>query len=947
MGGIEFRLLGPLEVEQNGSTVVVGGRRQRALLAILLLHANTVVPRERLIDALWGEHPPERAANSLQVAVHALRKALGADRIATRGAGYLIRVDGRELDLQRFADLAGRAREEEPAAAAETLREALALWRGTPLTDLGETPFAAAERGRLDALHLAALEDRIAAELAVGRHAELIPELEALVARHPYRERLRREHMLALYRSARQAEALEAYKQARRTLVEELGIEPGTELQELERAILRQDPELALPSARAKSNVPAPLTPLVGRRLELAALTSLVRSREARLLTLTGPGGTGKTRLALESAWELMSDFRDGVFFVDLAPIADEDLVAAQILGALGVDEQPGRPVVETLKRALRDRQLMLLLDNFEGVVDAGPLVTELLAAAPEVKALVTSRVVLHLSGEHEYPVPPLALPDLEHDGDQALAGNEAVELFTARARASSPGFRVTSANARIVAAICVALDGLPLAIELAAARTRLLAPDEMLVRLESRLDLLTTGPRDAPERQRTLRATLDWSRELLDQEEQRLLERLAVFSGGCTLEAAERVCDASFVALASLADNSLLRGETTEEPRFRMLETIREYALELLRAHGEEEELRRRHAEHFRELAARSAVELRAGKSSGEVYGRLDSDFDNIRAALGWADSGAPELMLELAGLLKLFWRVRGHLVEGRRWLDSALVHGDSATPGRARALEAAGALAQRRGDYASAKVLWQEGLDIWRGLGDAEGVARALGDLASVYDLEGAADRAIPLYEESADLLRGLGLNYELGTVVSNLGVCLMSQGRLDEAGKLYEEAVELCRASGRAEQLTISLFNLGRVSMLQGRHEAAAGWFERALAEARELGYREMIAYCLKGIGEVLAARGEGEEAARLLGASDQLFLELGAHVEASEQAIYEVTVAGLKDALGDDAYSVAHAEGRALSRSLALGGTFGEPEVGLEPTTTALQERSSTN
>ena len=908
---VEFKLLGPLEVEQDGDTLAIGGRRQRALLAILLLHSNEVVLRERLIDALWGDHFPEKAANSLQVAVHALRKLLGADRIATRGAGYLLRVEERELDLQRFEELTDQARAEVPPAAAETLRKALALWRGVPLSDLGVTAFADAERGRLEAL-----------QLAIGRHAELIPELEALVAGHPYRERLRREHMLALYRSGRQAEALDAYRQARGTLVEELGIEPGAELQELERAILRQDPELALPAARAKSNIPAPMTPLVGRRLELAALTSIVRSADARLVTLTGPGGTGKTRLALESAWELVSDFRDGVFFVDLAPIVDPELVATQILGALEVDEQPGRPVMETLKRALRDRRLLLLLDNFEGVTDAGPLITELLAAAPELKALVTSRVVLHLTGEHEYPVPPLAVPDLEHDDEQALAGNEAVELFAARARAVSPGFRLAATNARIVAAICVALDGLPLGIELAAARTRLIPPEAMLERLESRLELLTAGPRDAPARHRTLRATLDWSFELLEEEDQRSFGRFAVFSGGCTLEAAEAVSDASLVALASLADKSLLRRDETDEPRFHMLETIREYALERLRALGEEEDLRRRHAEHFKEFAARSAAELRAGKSSRDIYARLESDLDNIRAALGWADSNAPELMLELAGVLKLFWRVRGHLDEGRRWLDTALAHGSSATPGRARALEAAGAVAQRRGDYVSAKALWQEGLDIWRGLGDDEGVARALGDLASVYDLEGEAERAIPLYEESADLLRRLGLEYELGTVVSNLGVCLMSQGRLDEAARLYEEAVELCRASGREEQLVISLFNLGRVSMLQGRHETAAGWFERALEAARELGYREMIAYCLKGIGEVLAARGTGEQAACLLGASDRLFLELGAHVESSEQATYAVAVEQLKDALGDDAYSSAHAEGEAMSLDQAL-------------------------
>jgi tetratricopeptide (TPR) repeat protein len=364
------------------------------------------------------------------------------------------------------------------------------------------------------------------------------------------------------------------------------------------------------------------------------------------------------------------------------------------------------------------------------------------------------------------------------------------------------------------------------------------------------------------------------------------------------------------------------------------MLETVREYALERLHERGEAPQLHRRHAEHFREVAERAAAELRAGRPSAEVYARLESDLDNIRAALRWANSAEPELMLQLAGLLKLFWRVRGHLDEGRRWLKSALAHGGfAATPGRARALEAAGALAQRRGDYASAKDLWQEGLDIWRGLGDAEGVARALGDLASVLDLEGDARRAIPLYEESAALLRGLGLEYELGTVVSNLGVCLTSQGRLDEAARLHEEAVGLCRKTGRDEQLVISLFNLGRVSMLQGRHGAAAKRFEEALEAARELGYREMIAYCLKGIGEVLAARGEAESATRLLGASDRLFNELGAHVEATEQATYEHTVEQLKDMLGDDAYGTAHAEGQALrheqSLDLALAASASDP------------------
>jgi tetratricopeptide (TPR) repeat protein len=305
-----------------------------------------------------------------------------------------------------------------------------------------------------------------------------------------------------------------------------------------------------------------------------------------------------------------------------------------------------------------------------------------------------------------------------------------------------------------------------------------------------------------------------------------------------------------------------------------------------------------------------------------------LEADLDNFRAALGWADGAAPELMLEIAGLLKVFWRVRGHLDEGRRWLESALEHEASrGTPGRAKALEAAGALAQRRGEYDVARSLWEEGLETWRALGDDEGVARALGDLASVYDLGGNPDDAIPLYEESAELLRALGLEYELGTVVSNLGVCLMSLGRLDEAEAHYAEAVGHCRASGRDEQLVISLFNLGRVSMLQGKHEAAAEPLAASLEAARGLSYTEMIAYCLKAIGELLAARGEHEAAARLLGASDRLFAQLGALVEASEQATYDRAVEELKEALGEDEYEAAHSSGAALGLDSSVELAFG--------------------
>ena len=465
----EFRVLGPLEVASGGRAVALGGPRQRALLAFLLLHGNELVSRQRLVDCLWGERAPETAANALQVAVHGLRRLLGAERVETRGTGYRLQVEPGELDLERFRGLVLQARSASPTAAANTLADALALWRGAPLVDTADAPFARTQIGRLEEERLAALEARIDADLELGRHTELVGELETLVAEHPFREALGCRQLLALYRSGRQAEALEAYAWARRTLVEELGVEPGPALQELERAILRQDASLAPapPPAVPRTNLPALATPLVGRQLELAAASALVRREDVRLLTLTGAGGTGKTRLALAVASDVLADFEDGVWLVTLAPLHDPELVLSTIAGALGVEESGGLSLLDGLKAHLGDKHAVLVLDNFEHLAAAAPLVSELLAAAPRLKALVTSRSVLRLTGEDGYPVPPLCLPDsASWDDAAALLRNEAVALFVARAQAARPDFRLNG-NACAVAEICVALDGLPLALEL------------------------------------------------------------------------------------------------------------------------------------------------------------------------------------------------------------------------------------------------------------------------------------------------------------------------------------------------------------------------------------------------------------------------------------------------------------------------------------------------
>jgi DNA-binding SARP family transcriptional activator len=457
----EFNVLGPLEVRRNGEALALGGVRQRSLLTMLLLHRNEVIPRERLIDALWGESPPATAVNALQVAVHGLRKLLGHDRLGSHYGGYELVVEPGELDLDEFERAADHARS--GVATATELRRALSLWRGVAATD-SYPDGVRSELARLDELRVFLLEERFEADLVVGRHAALVEELEALLAEHPYRERLRGQLIIALYRAGRQAEALEAYARARRTLVDDLGIEPGPELRELEARVLRQDPDLYPPAAAPALKgvgLPAPPTPLVGRRLELGAVAGFLRLPEVRLLTLTGIGGSGKTRVALAVAEELTGEYADGAHFVDLAPLAQPELVIGAIARALGVSETGGQTLLDSLSETLHDRETLLVTDNFEHVLAAAPAVAELLAAAPGLNVLATSRAPLRLAAEHEYPIRPLELPSQTHSPDPAaLVQNEAVALFVARARAVRPDFDVTGENAAAVSAICAAVDG-------------------------------------------------------------------------------------------------------------------------------------------------------------------------------------------------------------------------------------------------------------------------------------------------------------------------------------------------------------------------------------------------------------------------------------------------------------------------------------------------------
>ncbi|HKS30574.1 MAG TPA: protein kinase [Pyrinomonadaceae bacterium] len=685
-------------------------------------------------------------------------------------------------------------------------------------------------------------------------------------------------------------------------------------------------------------NLLSKLSPLVGRKDETAAVLNLLRRADVRLVTLTGVGGTGKTRLAYAVALDLLREFDDGMRFVDLAPINDAELVASTIAQLLDVKESGTRSLYEALKDALRERRMLLVLDNFEQVSGAAPLVKELLSSAPNVKVLVTSRVPLHLSMEHEFDVPPLELPLAEHStSTEELMRYAAVALFVTRAAAVKPGFTLNDENARAVTEICARLDGLPLAIELAAARVKLLSPHAILNRLESGLKLLTGGPRDLPARQQTMGAAISWSYDLLEADERRLLNRLSVFAGGCRLEDAEQVCGTGATGLrievldgmSSLVDKSLLlqKEQADGETRLRLLEVVREYAQEQLDESGEALEFKRRHADFFLALAEKAEPEL-VGKQQQAWQNRLDEEHDNLRSALQWLIKQEPERGLRLAGALWRFWFTRGHYTEGRRWLEAALESAPhEASSSRAKALYGAGNMAYLLADLEAARKLYHDCFEVSRESGDRLYVAQALNGLGTVARFQGDFTAARSLYEECLTISRELDDIRLIGIALCNMGGMASEQGNPAAARPLIEEALALDRQANNKGGMTIKLFNLGEATYRAGDFDASRDYYRECLILAREVGNKRVLGGALDGFAALATKEGEWERAAQLCGAAESLHEAIGYEPEPTYRLIRDRFVAETREALGEVAFLRIKAAGRVMRQEVAIALALG--------------------
>ena len=933
---MEFRVLGPVGIAVEGKQVTLGSRTQRAILAVLLAGRGRAVSADDLIEAVWGVKPPPSARKSLHSQISRLRRTLAqiapdaAEAIGTVTAGYRLHTDAHDLDADRFEDLVGgpvQRRDEDASHAVRRLDEALALWRGTAFGEFGDNDVLRAQAVRLNELRVGAATDRVDARLAMGDHQGAIPEARALIADDPLAERPHGQLMTALYRDGRQADALAVYRRLQKRLRDELGVDPSPALVSLHSQILHHDAALAAPrrlpfgegrseprrAGDAPGTPPAAPVGLVGRHEDVAAVTAMIT--RLPLVTLTGPGGVGKTSLGREVADFAAPEFEDGVVDVELASVRDASDVAAALVGALGVEDKGERPSVEAVVAGLGNRRLLLVLDSCEHVLEpVGHVVERIGRDCPRVAVLATSREYLHLAGERVWQVAPLAVP---RPGASAAEVRESPsgELLRARAQAAEPSFELTEANAGTIAELCRRLDGIPLAIELAAARIRALEPGDLLARIEHRFDVLTGGPRRESGRHRTLQAVVEWSYKLLTDAEAHLFDRLSVFAGPFSLGAAEQIGAAGSLTesqvagvLAELVDKSMVAVDREHEQLpFRLLDTLRAYGTQRLEASGAADAARRAHAAYHVGLAEQLGAQIR-GPREGAARAQIDAVFDDLRVAHSWLiDAGEAEQALRLSAALHddLVFRPRSEVFA---WAQGALeLPGAPEHPSWAAAMvtDARGRL--YRGELEHALHLAESALAT--GSPDGLPVLWGLYVQTTVALYEGRLDDVLALAEQRVRIADSLGQHYHRALAGVSQVLAHMYRGDAEaaeavaatarasaetsgndtaqawalyasgealldtdpsRAGELLEQAVEAARRVDRPLIEGVTLVSLASVHGRTGDTDRALELFAAAIAHWRRLGDYTHQLTTLRNLVELLARLGECEPAALLYGA-----------------------------------------------------------------------------